>query len=217
MRYKLFQFTHSLDIYSRFIAMLVVVVGAAMLMMLTLSQSAGAQTGSTLRIDPATISLELNDTLDFSMVIDIEAGKDYGNGSYTISYDSTVLRLDSFEVGSSLFGVTNTNTAGIIRFNGLSVTGETGTVILGSGRFTAISKGDSTLTIGIVDVPGDSSGSALPDVAQVNGSASVEAPSNTPTVTPTNTPVVPTPTSTPVATPSENLNQFIYLPVITNN
>ncbi|MEM8858423.1 MAG: hypothetical protein AAGD96_08885 [Chloroflexota bacterium] len=201
MKHKFFKFTHAPGSYSPFVATLMFVVIAAILMMSALSRSATAQTGSTLRIDPANISNEVNETLDFALVIDVDSSSNYGNGSFTITYDSTILRLDNFAVGTGLFGAVNTDSAGIIRFNALSVTGETGTVTLGSGQFTAIGEGDIALTIGIVDPPGDTSGAALPNVSTVNGSVSIDDPANSPTETPTNT-LVPTETSTntPVAT-----------------
>ena len=132
------------------------------------SASVNAQSGSTLRIDPATTSIGVNETFDFSIILDIEPGRNYANGSFTIEYDDSILEINSFDVGSGLFGAANIATSGLIRFNALSISGETGQIVLGSGQFTAIVEGDSILTIGVVDAPGDSSGLALPDLQIVD-------------------------------------------------
>lgn len=161
------------------------------------SSRVNAQSGATLRFDPVlTSSIEIEDTLEFSLVIDIPAGNNYGYGSFTIEYDSTILRLDSFAVGSNLIGAVNTNEAGLIRFNGISPSGETGSVVLGAGRFTAVSAGDVNLTIGIVDQPGEASGATLPEVISENGSVSVVEQSSP---------------------PIETSGQTLFLPIIANN
>ena len=206
-------------------------LGLILIATLLVPAPTGAQTGSTVRIDPATASIDVGDTLNFSIIIDVEAGKNYGKGSYLIEYDDTVLQLNSFDV--ALFGVKNITTPGKISFNALSADGETGSVILGSGQFTAIGQGDSSVTIGFTDPPGDSSGVELTNTSIVNSIVSIAGPTNTPTNTPvvptntpTNTPVVPTntptntpvvPTNTPTNTPVVPTNTPTNTPVVPTN
>ena len=151
----------------------------------------------------------------------------YSSGSFSLTYDETILNLDSFAVGNGLFGIVNTSEAGLIRFNGISIDGVDGSVVLGTGQFTALADGHSGLTLSIVDLPADTSGNSLPNVNVMNGNVTVGDGVATATQTPTiisTGEVTQTPsstgtatasaTSTPISTLPSVADKFIFLPII---
>ncbi|MEM7802117.1 MAG: cohesin domain-containing protein, partial [Chloroflexota bacterium] len=113
----------------------------------------GAQTGSTLSINPAAASIEVGGSLDFEVVIEIEEGRNYAGGSYVLRYDDTVLELDSFALGAGFFGSVNTQTSGEIRFNTIDLNGREGAVVLGSGTFRGVVLGTSLVDLQLAEAP----------------------------------------------------------------
>lgn len=193
---------------------------AALILILMLPLILGAQTGSVLSVRPSADALEINDPLPFTVAIAVADGSMYGSGSFTLTYDASILQLDSFEINDNLIGVVNASEAGIIRFNALSVTGASGTLLLGSGQFTALAEGQTNLTLGIVDAPADTTGNALPDVSIMDEVITVADASETPTTSPTitNTPEM---TETPSATETAQSTKTVMptstvTPVTTN-
>ena len=227
MTHKVDKLINNLSLFlPRILMFMFVLIMAALFV---ISDRANAQSGSSLRLDPVTSSIDINDAVSISLVIEVEPGRNYASGSFAIEYDSSVLQVENFAIASDLFGVVNINDPGVIRLNAISTSGSTGTVILGSGQFTSIGVGDTSLKIAIVDPIGDSSGTPLPELVIGNGTVSVSDPVNTPTATPisptippTSTPVpngeaTPIMTGTPASPPSTNLDKFIFLPITLKN
>ena len=143
MTQKVDKLINNLSLFLPRILMFIFVLIMAALFVI--SDRANAQSGSSLRLDPVTSSIDINDAVSISLVIEVEPGRNYASGSFAIEYDSSVLQVENFAIASDLFGVVNINDPGVIRLNAISTSGSKGTVILGSGQFTSIGVGDTSL------------------------------------------------------------------------
>lgn len=115
--------------------------------MLLWTGRADAQTETTLKIDPGSASVPLGETITFDIVLDLADGITYAGGTYTLTYDDSILTVASFSQPNEIFGAVNATTSGSILFNALAIAGVSGEVVLGTVEFTARGNGSSPLNL----------------------------------------------------------------------
>ncbi|MEM7801094.1 MAG: hypothetical protein AAF633_18015, partial [Chloroflexota bacterium] len=60
----------------------------------------GAQTDTTVNVNPALTSISMGDSTTVNIVVDLASGENYGAGSYQVSYDHTILNETDISINS---------------------------------------------------------------------------------------------------------------------